>query len=92
MNSWVHYQVYGSQVATEQSVKLGLLLAKRSRCFCNGMFKATCCSLRVAEAPQGKTIQQTPSTLLSWTTLAGSAKKLSCQFRQLEPSTHLQAL
>lgn len=39
MNSWLHYQVYGNQVATERSVKLGLLLAKRSRCFCNKVLK-----------------------------------------------------
>lgn len=31
------------------------------------MLKATCCSLRVVEAPQGNTIQQASRTLLSWT-------------------------
>lgn len=62
-----------------------LLLAKRSRCFCNRMLKATCGSFRVAEAPQGKTIQPTRRTLSSWATLAGPARKPSCQSRQHPP-------
>lgn len=41
MNRWAHYKMDRNRFPTDQSVKLGLLLTKRSRCFCNKILTAT---------------------------------------------------